>query len=235
MKAKAVAYVRVSTDQQADRGVSLEAQTAKVRAMATVKEAELLDVIVDAGESAKNLQRPGMARLLELVDRKAVDVVIIAKLDRLTRSVGDLAELLTRFKKRGVTLVSVADSLDTKSAAGRLVLNVMMSVAQWEREAVSERTRDALRLKQAKGERIGTVPFGHQLGTDGRTLEPHAGEQRVLTMIREWRDAGSSLRGIAVELNRQGLTTRRGGRWAHQYVASLLKAEAQPGDLAEAA
>jgi DNA invertase Pin-like site-specific DNA recombinase len=100
---KTVGYVRVSTEKQADCGVSLDAQTAKIRAMAVVQGADLTDVIVDAGESAKSLHRPGMARLLGLVDERAVDTVIIAKLDRLTRSVADLAELLKRFERRGVS------------------------------------------------------------------------------------------------------------------------------------
>jgi DNA invertase Pin-like site-specific DNA recombinase len=101
---RAIGYVRVSTDKQAVEGVSLEAQTEKVRAMAVVQGAELAEIIVDA-ESAKSLNRPGMERLLNLVDARAVDVVIIAKLDRLTRSVKDLAELLERFTCRGVSLV----------------------------------------------------------------------------------------------------------------------------------
>src|ERR1035438_7513825 len=84
---KAIGYVRVSTEKQADFGVSLEAQAEKVRAMAVVQGAELVDIIIDAGESAKSLNRPGMARLMSLVDAGAVDAVIIAKLDRLTRSV----------------------------------------------------------------------------------------------------------------------------------------------------
>jgi Resolvase, N terminal domain len=121
---KAIGYVRVSTEKQAEFGVSLEAQEEKVRAMAVVQGAELVDVIVDAGESAKSLNRPGMARLMSLVDAGAVNTVIIAKLDRLTRSVKDLAELLERFTRRGVSLVSVAESLDTGTAAGRLVLNI---------------------------------------------------------------------------------------------------------------
>lgn len=90
--------------------------------------------------SAKSLQRPGMARLLALVAAGAIDTVIIAKLDRLTRSGADLAELLKQFERRGVSIVSVADSLDTRLAAGRLVLNIMVSVSQWEREAIGERT-----------------------------------------------------------------------------------------------
>jgi len=149
---KAIGYVRVSTEKQADFGVSLEAQSEKVRAMAVVQDAELAEVIIDAGESAKSLNRPGMARLLSLVDSGAVDIVIIAKLDRLTRSVKDLAELLERFTRRGVSLVSVAESLDTGTAAGRLVLNIMTAVSQWEREAIGERTRDAMHHKRANGE-----------------------------------------------------------------------------------
>jgi len=81
--------------------------------MATVQGAEIIELIVDGGESAKNLNRPGMERLLSLVNQRQVQTVIIAKLDRLTRSVKDLAELLERFQKRCVSLVSVAESLDT--------------------------------------------------------------------------------------------------------------------------
>jgi site-specific DNA recombinase len=221
---KAIGYVRVSTEKQADFGVSLEAQTAKLRAMAVVQGAELVDVIIDAGESAKSLHRPGMARLLALVDAKAVDMVIIAKLDRLTRSVADLAELLKRFERRGVSLVSVADSLDTRSAAGRLVLNIMVSVSQWEREAIGERTRDAMRHKRANGERVGTVPFGYRVAADGVQLEADALEQGVLGRMQRLQAAGCTTRQIAVELTRDGLTTRRGTPWRFQYVAQALRA-----------
>jgi site-specific DNA recombinase len=220
---KAIGYVRVSTEKQADFGVSLDAQTAKVRAMAVVQSAELVDLIIDAGESAKSLQRPGMVRLLALVDAGAVDTVIIAKLDRLTRSVADLAELLKRFERRGVSLVSVADSLDTRSAAGRLVLNIMVTVSQWEREAIGERTRDAMRHKRAKGERVGTVPFGYRLSGDGVKLEAENLEQGVLSRIRELKADGLTTRQIAAELNRRGFTTRRGTAWRFQYVAQALR------------
>src|ERR1035441_6846440 len=151
---KTLGYVRVSTDKQAERGISLEAQAEKIRAMAVVHNAELAEIIVDA-ESAKSLNRPGMARLLAMVDAGEVQTVIIAKLDRLTRSVKDLCTLLERFERRGVALVSVAESLDTSSAAGRLVLNIMTAVSQWEREAIGERTRDAMRHKRSNGERVG--------------------------------------------------------------------------------
>src|SRR5580658_8498859 len=186
-----IGYVRVSTDKQVERGCSLEAQAQKIRAMALVQSADLSDIIVESGESAKSLNRHGMANLLAMVDAGGVKVVIVAKLDRLTRSVKDLCELLERFERRGVSLVSVAESLDTGSAAGRLVLNIMTAVSQWEREAIGERTRDALRHKRSQGQRVGNIPFGSRLGGDGQRLEPDPAEQGALAEIRALRNGGA--------------------------------------------
>lgn len=219
---KTIGYVRVSTDKQAEHGVSLEAQEAKIRAMAVVHGAELAEVIVDGGESAKSLNRPGIARLLAMVDAGGVKVVIIAKLDRLTRSVKDLCGLLELFEKRKVTLISVAESLDTGSAAGRLVLNIMTAVSQWEREAIGERTRDALRHKRNQGQRVGNIPFGSRLGGDGQHLEPDPVEQGALAEIRVLRDNGETLRGIAAALNHRAYRTRRGTPWRLESVARVL-------------
>ena len=192
--------------------------------MAVVQGAELAEVIVDAGESAKSLNRPGMEKLLALVDTGAIDTVLIAKLDRLTRSVKDLAELLERFTRRGVSLVSVAESLDTGTAAGRLVLNIMTAVSQWEREAIGERTRDAMHHKRADGERVGTVTFGWRMASDGLHLEMDPEEQGLLARMREMKAAGLTTRQIADELNRQGCSTRRRTAWRFQYVAAALRA-----------
>jgi len=220
---RAIGYVRVSTEKQADRGVSLDAQVEKIRAMATVHEVELVDIVVDAGESAKDLDRPGMARILEMVQSRAIAMVIVAKLDRLTRSVRDLAVLLEQFQRRGVSLVSVAESLDTGSASGRLVLNIMVSVSQWEREAIGERTRDAMRHKKARLEFVGNAPYGFRLAADKRHVEPEPGEQSVLKRIRQLRNSGKSLRKIAEDLNRSEIRTRSGGLFRHEYVQRLVR------------
>jgi site-specific DNA recombinase len=219
---KTIGYARVSTDKQADRGVSLEAQTEKIRAMAVVHTAELADIIVEAGESAKSLNRPGMQRLLALVDSAAVNAVIVAKLDRLTRSVKDLCELLERFERRGVALISVAESLDTSSAAGRLVINIMTAVGQWEREAIGERTRDAMRHKRSNGERVGNIAFGYRLASDGVHVEPELTEQASIAAITELRAEGSSLRRIAAALNKRGSRTRKGSEWRLESVARVV-------------
>jgi DNA invertase Pin-like site-specific DNA recombinase len=220
---QAIGYARVSTDKQAERGVSLEAQTEKIRAMALVHDAELTDIIVDGGESAKSLNRPGMQRLLALVDSGEVKTVIVAKLDRLTRSVKDLCELLDRFERRGVALVSVAEALDTGSAAGRLVLNIMTAVSQWEREAIGERTRDALGHKRNQRERVGNIAFGYRLAPDGVHVEPDAVEQAAIGTIRKLRASGRTLRQIAADLNEEGRRTRRGSEWRLESVARVVQ------------
>jgi site-specific DNA recombinase len=216
-------YVRVSTDKQAGQGISLDAQAERIRALATVHGLALADVLVDAGESAASLDRPALAKLLAMVDDRQVSTVIVAKLDRLTRSVRDLADMLERFERRDVALMSVSESLDTRSAAGRLVLNVMMSVAQWEREAIGERTREALRHKRAQGQRVGNVPYGYCLADDGRRLERLDDEQNVLATIRALHGDGRSLRSIASELNEKGARTRSGALWRFEYVRNVLK------------
>jgi site-specific DNA recombinase len=220
---KAIGYIRVSTDQQADHGVSLDAQRERVRAMATVQGAELFDVIVDGGESAKSMNRPGLQRALSLVNTGKVQAVIVAKLDRLTRSVKDLCALLETFEKRGVALISVAESLDTGSAAGRLVITIMAAVSQWEREAIGERTREALRHKRSKGQRVGNVAYGFRLAADGVHLEADPGEQCVLAEIRQLRQDGMALRGIAAALNHRAYSTRRGTAWRLESVARVLE------------
>jgi DNA invertase Pin-like site-specific DNA recombinase len=218
---RAIGYIRVSTDKQADYGVSLPAQREKIQAMCVVHGLSLVEVITDA-ESAKDLDRPGLARLLKLVDSRAVDTIIITKLDRLTRSVRDLADLLERFQKRGVSLISMSESLDTASAAGRLVLNIMASVSQWEREAIGERTSTALRHKKAHLQVFNHDPYGFM--KQGNRLVPVAAEQATIERIRLWRANGRTLEAIAVDLNEQGVPTKRsGGKWYARTIKNLLE------------
>jgi len=218
-----IGYARVSTDRQADKGISLEAQKRRIEAMAVVQARTLLEVIFDGGESAKNLNRPGLQRLLSLVQAGKVQAVIVAKLDRLTRSVKDLCSLLELFGKKNVALISVAESLDTSTAAGRLVITIMGAVSQWEREAIGEGTREALRHKKKKGERVGNIPFGFRLSPEGRRLEADAVEQDAMTAINKLRAQGHSLRRIAVALNRQGHRTRCGSAWRPESVNRIIQ------------
>ena len=224
-------YVRVSTDKQADVGLSLEAQTEKVRAMAIVAGVELADVLVDAGESAKSLDRPRITWLLDQVDSDAVGMVIVAKLDRLTRNVVDLHHLLRRFERHRVDLISVAEDFNTSTAMGRFALNMMILVSQWEREVIAERTRDVMRYMKANGECVGTPAFGSRRAANPDYLEADPREQELLTQIRALKASGCSTRKIAAALNAGGATTRRGTSWRFQYVARVMRISDCPTDL----
>ena len=223
----AIGYTRVSTDHQADTGVSLDAQAEKIRAMAVAKGFELLDIIVDAGKSAGTLKRPGLDRLLGLVDRRKIQAVIVTSHDRLSRKLLEQLRLLDRFKRHRVVVISVTESWDTSTAAGQLQTNIMGSVAQHYRDYVSERTRAALAHKKANGQRVGNIPFGSALAADGCTMIANSEEQEIITLIQEHRHAGLLLRAIADELNKKDHPTRRGLRWRHPYVDNILAAVSQ--------
>jgi len=139
-----VGDIRVSTEQQADQGVSPDAQRAKLEAYAQLYELDLVAVIIDAGVSANTLDRPGLQQALGMLRKGQATALLVMKLDRLTRSIKDLSLLLERYFAKRYALMSVADQVDTSTAAGRLVVHVLMSVAQWEREAIGERTREAV-------------------------------------------------------------------------------------------
>jgi DNA invertase Pin-like site-specific DNA recombinase len=220
-KTRAIAYVRVSTDKQADHGVSLEAQESKVRAYAALYDLDLVDVVVDAGASAKTLDRPGLTRVLAMVKRGEVDAVVVMKLDRLTRSVADLGTLVERYFQKAA-LLSVSEQIDTRTAGGRLVLNVLASVAQWEREAIGERTATAMKHKASKGERVGAIPYGFALAADGVALVEVEAEQAVMAEARTLRAAGLSLRTVAAELARRGFVARAGRAFNAEQVRRMV-------------
>lgn len=225
---RAVAYVRVSTEKQADRGMSMEVQQARVHGYASLYDLTLADVISDSGASAKTLRRPGLQRALGMLRAGQADALLVAKLDRLTRSVADLGQLVAEYFAEGKwSLLSVADQVDTRSAAGRLVLNVLGSVSQWEREAISERTVAAMQHLRAQGRYTGgPVPFGFRIAADGRTVEPAPEERSMLARARELHGAGLSQRKLAARLEAEGFRSRSGRPFGVSQVQCMLSAPA---------
>jgi DNA invertase Pin-like site-specific DNA recombinase len=221
---KAVGYIRVSTDQQASDGVSLAAQRAKIEQYCELYDLELVRIIEDAGQSAKTLERAGLHQALDCLNTGEASALIVAKLDRLTRSVADLATLLEQYFASRFDLVSVGEQVNTGTAAGRLVLNVLMSVSQWEREAISERTRTALQYKKSQGKRVGSIPYGFDLGADGAALEENAEEQEIIRAVVKFHAAGLSLGKIAAQLGAHGYNSRGGGKWHPQTIKNILAA-----------
>ena len=224
MGTRVVGYVRVSTEKQADTGISLAAQRAKIEAYALALDLDLVAIIEDAGISAKTLDRPGLRSALSMLTSGKADALLVVKLDRLTRSVCDLGHLVKKYFATKYSLLSMSDAIDTRTASGRLVLNVLTSVAEWEREATAERTRDALAHKKANGEFCGGLPpYGFSVDNDGK-LAANEAEQDVLRIVREMFDAGLSMNAITNELRLAGLVPRSGKTWHVQQIKRMLAA-----------
>jgi DNA invertase Pin-like site-specific DNA recombinase len=221
---KVVGYVRVSTDKQVDDGVSLDLQAEKIRGYCQVYNLELVDLIVDAGESAKDLNRPGIQRALGMMESGEVHGIVVYKLDRLTRSIMDMGSMIQKYFKKGHRLICIDMQIDTSTATGILMLNMLMSFAQFEREIIGERTRAAMRHKISRNEHAGEIPFGKRLGPDKIHLEDSPEEQRSLVHLRHLRNSGFSIRKIADRLNLDGLPAR-GKRWHPTSVANILRRE----------
>ena len=219
---RTIAYLRVSTDKQADKGISLEAQEEKAKAYAGLYDLDLIETVIDAGESAKTLDRPGLQRALAMLKAGKADALLVIKLDRLTRSVADLGKLIEKYFAPGKSaLLSVSEQIDTRSASGRLVLNILASVSQWEREIIAERTSDAMRHKQSQGEYIGgEVPYGFRL-VAGELIEDEA-EQEVIQKAKAYHSEGLSLRKIAAELDKQGIKARRGSLFGANQIKRMV-------------
>jgi site-specific DNA recombinase len=221
-----VAYLRVSTDKQADHGVSLEAQEAKVRAYADLFDLDLVAIEVDAGESAKSLDRPALGRALDMLRSGKAKALLVVKLDRLTRSVRDLCDLLDRYFRDGKhALLSVSEQVDTRSAAGRMVLNMLAVIGQWEREAIGERTSAVMQHKAKAGEYTGgRARFGYAVAVDGVALVKVDAEQSAIAEAKMLRSSGLSLRAVANELADRGIRARNGRAFAATQVARMVAA-----------
>jgi site-specific DNA recombinase len=219
-----VGYIRVSTKEQAETKLSLIRQEEKIRAYGLAQDLTITRIFNDAAESAKNLNRPAMKELLAEVELGKVGHVIVYKLDRIIRNVENLGFLLRLFEKKKVTFASVCESLDTSSASGRMVVNLLGMIAQWERETISERTKQALDVKRKRGERLGGIlPYGFR-EQQGK-LVPHEHESRILKAIVKANRDGRGYKDIAEALNNQGVKPRSGARWYASTIRSICLRE----------
>ena len=216
---KVIGYIRVSTDGQEQSGLGLEDQEAKVRAYCSLYDLELVTIHRDAA-SGKNLRRPGLQAALAAMKAGQAEGIVVAKLDRLTRSVKDMGTLLDSYFREAFAFHSVGEQINTTTAAGRLVLNVLTSVAEWERETISERTSAAMAVKRKRKEYTGGhVPFGFQ-DMDGKLVAVPA-EQTALQRINDLRSHGYSYNRIASALNAEGIPAKNGGAW-HPFAVQRI-------------
>lgn len=216
---RVIIYARVSTEDQAEDGVSLADQERRLRAYAEACGLTVVAVEVDRGISAKTLDRPAMQRALAALREGRADSVVVTNLDRLTRSVRDLCDLVETYFKDKWSLISLGESLDTRTAGGRMVVHMLGVMAQWQREVGVEKTKSALQHKKSVSERIGSVPVGKRVEDDGRRsktgnlpvrlVDDHA-ELAALDVARQMRKSGATLRQIQAAMVERGVRGRRG-------------------------
>jgi DNA invertase Pin-like site-specific DNA recombinase len=204
---RAITYGRVSTGRQAETGLSLDDQADKLADVVSQRGWVHLEHVTDPGLSGKRLaNRKGLLAALDKLDHGEADVLVASKIDRVSRSTEDFARLLNRADKKGWKIVVLDVDVDTSSAAGRLVVDVVSAAAQFESKRIGERVRDAHAVRKAQGKRAGQPPI---LPQDIR--------------MRIWDDhvAGKSLSQIARDLDSEGIATAKGGKW-HPYTVSQV-------------
>ncbi len=225
----AVGYVRVSTDQQVDHGVSLETQHERIRAYALLHKLNLVEIVSDEGISGSIplADRAGGRRVLDLL--RHVDHVIALKLDRLFRDAADALVQTRIWDRKGIAvhLIDVGgQTIITSSAMGRMFLTMMSGFAELERNLIAERTAAALQHKRAKRQVYNHVPLGFVRAGD--QLVPDKGEQEVVEKIIAMRATGMAYGKIAASLNDDGITGKLGGRFhastIHKIVGNDLHA-----------
>ena len=226
---KAIAYIRVSTEEQAAEGVSLDAQDRAVRAYAAMRGMELTEVVIDPGVSAGKplADREGGRRVLEAVRRRKVDAVVAYKLDRLFRDCADCLTVTRQWDHAAISLHLIdlgGQSIDTSTAMGRFFLTVMAGAAEMERNLIRERTSSAMQFMRSRNEYTGgNAPYGWDLTADGALVANEA-EGQVITEARALHDSGLSLRAVAGQLAARGYRPRSGKGFHASQIRNMVKA-----------
>ncbi len=217
---EAVGYIRVSTEDQVQNGISLDSQRAKIEAWVTANDASLIGFFEDAGISGSRTEnREGLVRALSLAcERKAI--MVVYSLSRLSRSTRDTIMLAEKLGKAGADLVSLSEKIDTTSASGKMVFRLLAVLNEFERDQISERTAAALRHKKQQHRAYSPTPYGFD--RVGDTLVENDRERGVFEMIRSLRAQGQSLRQIAATLNEESIPAKNGGKWYPSAVRSVL-------------
>jgi DNA invertase Pin-like site-specific DNA recombinase len=203
-----IGYVRVSSDEQAMSGAGLQAQRRAITQECARRGWQLVQVIEDAGWSAKDLRRPGIRAALEVLESGDAKALVVAKLDRLSRSLLDFTKLITTAQKQSWALVALDCNVDTSTPTGEAMASMVETFAQLERRLISQRTKGAMAVKKAQGVHLGRKP---------------AVPQKVVRRIQRQRARGETLRAIAESLNRDGVPTAQGGaEWYAGTVRGIL-------------
>ena len=227
---RAVLYIRVSTDKQAEHGHSIDAQRDRLTAYADRYALQVVEVIVDGGESAGTLNRPGLRRAVEMVEAGEADVIVATKGDRISRNLRDLLNLAATLAEHGASIATADGTFDTTTPVGKAMTQMQGVFAELERELIAQRTREGMAAAKAKGVRLGRPPFGYMV-EDGRLVpDPSKAaelERRraIAERIEQMHGEGMTLRQIAEAFTAEHVPTATGrGTWTAAAVQRIARA-----------
>ena len=212
-------YLRASTLKQSEEGYSLDYQRDKLLDFAGLKDWEVVEEYTDAGESGRTINRPAFKRMVEDAEKNRFDAVLVYKLDRFSRSLQDLLNVINIMQSHGVFVWSVTQSYDDRTPEGRLMRNMLGSFAQFESEMIGARVKDGMARRAREGEWNTSSPYGFLM--DGK-LHPVEEEIKVVKRIYTEYLSGETMGGIADTLNSEGIMGKRGGKWNPNSVRRVL-------------
>mgnify|MGYP003637464654 FL=1 len=217
---RVIGYARVSTG---DQGLSLADQCTKIRVHCELMEYDLIRIYQDSGESGRDLRRRGIRDAMFDLTGEHIDGMVITKLDRLSRSIKDWADLMETFARFDKSLVAIMDSIDTSTAGGRMVANMFSVIAQWEREIIVERTMAAFTYMRTQDRLCGLkAPYGWEIDPDRpKYIRICPVEAEICRRVYKLRDAGLSLREISDVLEDYGHTNRLGNKFGKESIRKM--------------
>lgn len=217
---KVAIYVRVSTEDQAKEGFSLDSQLEKLRSYCKARGWEIAGEYIDDGYSGRDVRRPAYQKMMNEMDKW--DILLVMKMDRIHRNSKNFMLMMEELRKKNKEFVSMTESLDTSTAMGRFVMDIIQRIAQLESEQIGERVYDGMRQKAKQGAGLlgSPAPFGYEY--DGGKLVGKGEELRVARRIFEMYIDGMGMKDIADELNRQGIKTKKGGKWDRKTISRIL-------------
>lgn len=219
---KAIGYIRVSTEEQAREGISLEVQADKIKKYADLHNLKLIEIVRDEGKSGKDLNRDGIKRVIVLCQKREINHIVVYKMDRLSRRTLDLLTLVEKvFKPNKVEFHSITEKVDTSTAQGKFFLTIIGAMAQMERDLIAERTREVLQYKKSKLQAYSPTPFGFD--RENEYIKPNKQELRVVALMKKLRRRELSYQGIVNYLSRENIPTKKGRSWSKSTVCGILK------------
>lgn len=224
-------YVRVSTDEQSREGYSIETQVEKLTAYAKFQGWQNVEIFADEGESAKDMNRPAMKRLLKLIQQERAISVVTMAVDRLSRNLLDMLQFIELCEKHGTAYVCTALNFDTSTPIGRMVLQILAAFAEFERAMIATRVKSTMQEIATKQKRyLAVPPFGYQFD-EHRNLVPIPEEVTWLIKAADMFIMGHGYRAVSKYLNDAGVVTRKGAPWASATVRQMLTNELYIGKL----